>query len=183
MKTTSPKTLFLLGCGVVLALLVVLLIWLSRTAFVFLAPEGAFPEVNARQLEDPSGTAVVVELELSGEKSGYRITDLSLSRHLAQSLGLSAPEDFTEEPLPLASSERDDPEIVRFVEQFNAENIRWIGDLEILPATPIVLRIPASDPLAEAGPLDIGYERSTGLGGHASGTRLVLNEARNGDGG
>ena len=181
MKTTSRRKRFTLGCAALLVLVLVLVIWWSRNAIVFVAPEGAFPGLTARQLEDPSGTALVVELELSGETSGFKITDLNLRRDLAKTLGLTAPEGFEEELLPLEGSELNDPELVRFVDEWNAENIRWRGELEIVPATPIVLRIPASAPLVATGPLVINYGRSTGFGGHSSSARLVLNEARRGE--
>jgi hypothetical protein len=145
----------LLGCGGLVGLIVVLfLIWWSRNPIVFTLPEGLLSEVTARQLDNPAGDAVVVELELSGADSAYKISDLSVTRELASSLGLSPPTGFREEPLPLEEEDKTDSETVAFVAEWNAENLRWVCDLEIAPGEPTVIRIPAAEPLAASSPLD-----------------------------
>ena len=46
----------------------------------------------------------------------------------------------------------------------------------------IVVRIPATDPLATSGPLSISYEQISTLGGHWSSATLVVNEKTPGTG-
>ena len=179
----SPGKKIRLGCGALLVVILVFLFWWSRNPIVFTAPEGLFSEVTARQVDDPTGSTIVVELELSGETSGYTITELSLGRELATKLGVSAPAGFEEELLPLEEEELDDPESVRFVNEWNEENRRWTGGLEISPATPLVVRIPATYPLAASGPLTISYEQVSLMGGHWSSTTLVVNEAEGAESG
>lgn len=171
----------LLGCGGLVGLIVVFLVWWSRNPIVFTVPEGLLSEVTARQLDNPAGDAIVVELELSGADSVYKITDLSVNRELADSLGLSPPTGFREERLPLEEEDKTDAETVEFVTEWNAENLRWECNLEIAPDEPIVIRIPATEPLAASGPLSISYEQVSTLGGHWSSTMLVVNEPAEAD--
>ena len=172
-KSVKGRRGILLGCGGLIGFIAVFLFWWSRNPIVFTAPEGLFPEVTARQLDNPAGDAILIELELSGEDSEYRITDFSVSRDLAARLGMSSPTGFKEEPMPLEEDETD-TETVEFVAKWNAENLQWVCDLVIAPGEPIVVRIPATDPLAASGPLSISYEQVSTLGGHWSSATLVI---------
>ena len=174
--SASGKRKILLGCGGLLGLIVVFLFWWSRNPIVFTMPEGMLAEVTARQLDNPASDAIVVELDLAGADSKYRITDISVERGLAAVLGLSPPAGFREEPLPLEEEDKTDPATVNFIAEWNAENLRWVCDLEIAPGEPILVRIPATEPLAASGPLWISYEQVSTLGGHWSSTTLVVNE-------
>ena len=60
--------------------------------------------------------------------------------------------------------------------------ILLVCDLAIAPGEPIVVRIPATDPLAASGPLSISYEQVSTLGGHWSSATLVVNEKTPGTG-
>ncbi len=175
-RSDSTRKRLLLGCGVILAPVAAFLFWWSRNPIVFTVPEGLMAEVVARQLEDADGDELVVELELMGEGDSYRITEVSLERQLADRLGLSPPEGFREEPLTLEEEDRSDPETVRFVTEWNAENVSWVCDLEIVAGVPIVVRIPAANAGADSGVLSISYESVSVLGGHWSSTTLMLNE-------
>lgn len=174
-KSAKGKRAILLGCGGLIGLIVMSLFWWSRNPIVFTVPEGIFPEVTARQLDNPEGDAIVIELEFSGEDSDYRVTDFSVSRELAARLGMSTPVGFREELMPLEEDETD-TETAEFVAEWNAENLQWVCDLAIAPGEPIVVRIPATDPLAASGPLSISYEQVSTLGGHWSSSTLMVNE-------
>lgn len=115
-------------------------------------------------------------LEVINNDREHSITEISLSRELVNRLGLSGPAGFREEPLSLTESERNNNEMVEFVEEFNRETVRWVGRLALEPNAVTELAVPATSASGLQGYMDIQYEARVGFGGSISSFRVHLSE-------
>ena len=113
-------------------------------------------------------------LEINNNDKENSITAISVSRQLVSRLGMSKPSGFREEPLPLTGSDRENRETVEFVENFNKENIRWIGSFALAPNTTAELAIPVTSASGLQGYIDFQYEARVGFGGFISSFRVDL---------
>ena len=164
-----------IGCGIVFLLVVgAALILLIRRPLVFFAPAGMFPNVTCEQL--PSGErSIRIRVSIENTDKPLTVVSIEMPRTVAEDLQLSPPEGFVIEPLPLTKAERNDPEILKFAEEFDAKTLRWGGSLLLAPDYDSVVEIPSEKPTGGAGTLTFSYERKVGLGGLSSGFDVEIN--------
>lgn len=158
----------LVGCGVLVALAVVALVFalvrLSRGPIAFAAREGSFPEVKVALISVES-SAFTLKATLTADVDGFVIRDIAAPRTCAELLGLGAPSGFRPENFPLEDQEGEDPEAIAFAKDYDSKNLRWAGPVPIQFGQPLLLSIPASSPSAGSCTLQIGYERRGHFGG------------------
>lgn len=118
------------------------------------------------------GKELVVEVDNPSKE--IRITEISLARALVAGLGISAPEGFREEALPLTAREREDPESVAFVERFNREHVRWVGSHVVPQEGRAQLVFPIARAAEASGFIHFRYEARWGIGGSISSFRARL---------
>ena len=174
--TARPVRFLVVGCGAVLLLAVGVLVWWVWDLMVLMGPGGELPVVTLRQVEAPGG-AILVEARLSSEAEGYRLSEIVADRTLAEALGLSAPDGFVEEPMPLSDREKRDPDTVAWASEWNRENLRWTGAVPIRADESVLLRFAAASPTAASGLLRVSYEWKLGLGGGSAEATVTLNES------
>lgn len=97
-----------------------------------------------------------------------------MPREVADALGASPPDGFVAELMPLTEKEMKDKETVEYVENYNAETLRWGGRVELTPNEVRELRIPATNTMELAGRIDFQYDARVGLGGSISFFSLSL---------
>ncbi len=110
----------------------------------------------------PNG-AIVVGVDSNSKQN--QITEISVKREIAAKLGLSAPGGFTESPVPLTEKDKLDKETVEFVENYNTENVRWIGKLPLAPDAITEITFPATSTSNLGGNIRFRYEAKIGYGG------------------
>jgi len=113
-------------------------------------------------------------LEIENDSREGRITELKFERALATQFGLSPPDGFKEEPLPLSEGEKSDKDMVGFVASFNRETVRWVGVLPLPPGAKAQLVIPASSTSGLTGIISLQCESKVGFGGSISTLRVNL---------
>lgn len=109
-----------------------------------------------------------IVLAVNNPDKEQSITDITVPRSVAAQLALSPPAGFAEEPLPLSAAEAKDKELVEFVEQFNRENVRWVGSHLLKPQAVSELVLPARKTESLSGTLQLEYARKVGFGGSIS---------------
>ncbi len=107
-------------------------------------------------------------IEITNNDRANRITQISVARSTASELGLSEPSGFHPEPLPLTEFDKRSMEMTEFVNTYNLENLRWVGNFHLPPETSIEMTIPAARGTLLAGTIDFQYEAKVGLGGSIS---------------
>ena len=120
---------------IIAVVLVVAAIWVLRRG-VLVAVGGPIPAVSST-VRSAEG-ALVGELTLSNSTAPHFVTSLSVPRNDAERLQLQPPAGFVAQPLP---AEGADP---AWVEEWNRENLRFVGRLELVPGVPTRLVMPAS---------------------------------------
>lgn len=122
------------------------------------------------------GKGLLIEIANNGKER--RITQISVPRSVASQLGLAEPSEFRIEELPLTEGEKKNNEMVAFVNQYNKETLRWVGELTLPAESKTEFSIPASTVSPLAGSIDFQYEAKVGLGGSISQFRVDLAEQR-----
>ena len=122
--------------------------------------------ISARLTDVIPNEALVIVIDNNDRENS--ITEISMLRSLAENLGASPPDGFAAELLPLSDPEKNDQEAVRFVDKFNADTLRWVGQFALTPNTPSELRIPANDTSSLSGRINFQYEAKVGFGGSIS---------------
>jgi len=117
---------------------------------------------------------LVIEIINNGKER--RVTQISMPKSVASQAGFSEPVDFKVEELPLTEDEKKDKETVAFVEQYNKENLRWVGDFTLPAESTTEFSIPASRISKASGSIDFQYESKAGPGGSISFFRVNLSE-------
>jgi hypothetical protein len=156
---------FLIVVGVILTAYFVWRFVIRGDAVVLMLPD-AGKRVTATVKRVIPDKGIVIEVDNNAKEN--RVTEISLLRSLASELGVSAPSGFTEEPLPLAEKEKNDKDAVEFVEKFNREKLRWVGNFPLAPNAKTDMVIPAKTATKLSGCIDFRYEAKLGLGGFIS---------------
>jgi hypothetical protein len=98
--------------------------------------------------------AVACDLLLRDAKEDRYITELSLPRLVAEKVKIEAPEGFRAQPLEDAKSDK------AWLENWNRENIRFVGRVKIAPSVPALILFPVAIPRLEG--LEIRGQYETG---------------------
>lgn len=162
--------------GVVALLLLAYFVWrfvVAGDPLVLVTPDTG-DRVTAVVKRVVPGKALVIEIR--NKNKDNRITQISMLRSVAQSLGVSEPSGFKVEGLPLTEDDRKSEETVDFVKQYNIEHLRWVGNLELVPNARTELAIPVTAMPPLNGIIDFQYEAKVGFGGSISFFRLDLAE-------
>lgn len=149
----------LIGAGLVVLLVAALVIRLSRGPIVFTAPVTS--QLTAVAVRDESARSLRCTLRFTGEDKPYKVTEIHLPRELAQALGASPPNGFTAEPYVAGPKVGDEA----WVQKFNSETVRWVGQLPLPAEQEVLLSIPAEQPRAGSGTIQFRYEHRGALGG------------------
>lgn len=131
-----------------------------------------FPTLDTDAVAAPG--RLDVRMTLEGTDRAVAITSITVPRAVRDSLELEPPAGFTEEPLPHDPGETD-AEARQFVEDFNEENVRFVGHFELSPGEARTLSFPAQDPDGGSGRIELGWERSIGVGGGGGFFRVLVN--------
>lgn len=162
--------------GVIVLLLVAYFVWRFVVAGdpLVLVTQDSGDRVTAVVKRVIPAEALVIAISNNNKEN--RITQISMLRSVAQKLGVSEPSGFKTEELPLTEDDRKNTETVDFVKQYNIENLRWVGSLELAPNAATELVIPATAVPPISGIIDFQYEARVGFGGSISFFRLNLAE-------
>jgi len=164
----------------VLVAVVVFLIWWSRNPIVFVSNQDAV-KLQARRLTDKEAeTAIDLELSLTGSGDGYFLSTIEIPRQVAEAAGIQPPAGFHEQSMPLEQPQ--DTEDAEFVKKWNAENVRFVGRLDLKPGQRCLVSIPARDPRLVTGTLNLTYEwRGRYVGGSVRSAKVDLNPSSTAD--
>lgn len=145
--------------GIVVVLAVALLIRLSRGPIVFATPETS--KLTATAVSDEGTSSLRCTLRFTGKDKPYSVTEIHLPRELAQALGASPPTGFTDQPYVAGPKVGD----AAWVQNFNRETVRWVGQLGLPSEQDVVLTIPVEHARAADGTIQFRYEHRGMLGG------------------
>ncbi len=157
MKTRPIIKAILIIAVVLVTAFVGFLIWLSRNPIVLFG-EGPGKHVAASVVPDAAAHTLTVAMQLSGTQRPHTVTEISMPRTLAQALGVRPPNGFSEQFLPLDDRSKNNPDMVKSVEKFNQDTLRWVGALPLPPGDPVSLTISSQTPLASTGTISFQYE-------------------------
>ncbi len=147
---------------IILAVIVVVVVGfyiLSRIVLVaMISGAGPAGDVQTEILESTPETGLRIRLELIETDSELTITTISMPRHVASDLGASPPDGFIETHLKPEGREANDPESMKFINEWNQENIQWTGQQSLTPNEVLVFVIPASSPDAGNGHIGLADE-------------------------
>jgi len=162
--------------GVVVLVLVVYFIWrfVVRDDALVLVTQDTGTGVSGMVKRAIPDKALVIEITNNGKER--RITQISMPKSVASQAGFSEPAGFKIEALPLTEHEKKDKETVAFVERYNKENLRWVGDFKLPAESTTEFSIPAISVAEASGSIDFQYESKAGLGGSISFFRVNLSE-------
>lgn len=151
--------ILLIGVGLVILLVVALVIRLSRGPIVFTAP--VISKLTAVALRDEGAHILRCTLRFTGQDKPHNVTEIQLPRELVQALGASPPSGFTDEPYVAGPKVGDEA----WVQKFNRETVRWVGQLALPAEQDVVLSIPVQQPRAGTGTIQFRYEHRSTFGG------------------
>jgi hypothetical protein len=154
--------------GIVLLLVALLFIRLSRGPIVFAGPVTS--KLTAVAVRDEGTRTLRCTLRFTGKDKPYSVTEIHLPRELAQVMGISPPNGFTDEPYVAGPKVGDEA----WVQKFNRETVRWVGQLALPPEQDVVLTIPAQHARAGKGTIQFRYEHRGMLGGSIRSCMLTL---------
>ncbi len=149
------------------------LIWrfvIRGDALVLVRP-GQPAAVSARLSGFVPGDSMLMAFEVQSGR--HRISEISLSRALAEALGLQAPDGFIVEDLPLSNKEQSDAAMRAFVADYNRDNLRWVGRFELAAEGTTELKFPMSAAEPVAGTIQLTYESKLGTGSSMSFLRVA----------
>ncbi|MBK6685744.1 MAG: hypothetical protein IPG45_14835 [Deltaproteobacteria bacterium] len=141
-------------------------VWAARGPKVMVVPKTT--ELKAHATRDPEAGRLRCHFYYDGPEDHYALSEIDLPRSLANDLGLGVPAGW--EPTPLAAEKGDDP---AFVENYNRERLRLLGNQPLPPRAEVILDLPATHAGAGAGILRFTYGFQRRLGGV---TRFALIE-------
>jgi hypothetical protein len=154
--------------GFFLVAIVAFVIWFARHPIVFTAPVKTKLSVTASR--DEGGRAIQCTLRFTGSDKPHAVTEIKMPREWVQVLGASPPSGFAEQPL-VAEKKTDDQ---AFIEKFNRETVRWIGQLAVPKDQDVVVLIPAQHPRIGSGTIRFQYEYRGKLGGSIQFSQVTL---------
>lgn len=157
-----------IGIGIVVILIAALVIRLLRGPIVFTAP--VISKLTAMAVRDEGTRSLRCTLRFTGQDKPYNLTEIHLPRELAQALGAFPPSGFTEEPYVAGPKVGDET----FVQKFNRETVRWVGQLALPAEQDVVLTIPVQQARAGSGTIQFRYEHRGALGGSIRFCMLTL---------
>jgi hypothetical protein len=144
-------------------------------ALVLLTPDSGQRVVAVVNRVIPDKELVI---EIDNNSKENRITGISMPRQLVSRIGLSVPPGFEEQALPLTGEDRKDRELVEYVEKYNMDNIRWVGNRELTPNAVTEFTFPVTSANRLAGHIDFQYEAKVGFGGSISSFRVNLEDTQ-----
>ncbi len=154
--------------GIVVVFVAALVIRLSRGPIVFTAPVTS--KLTAIAVRDEGARSLRCTLRFTGKDKPYSVTEIHMPRELAQVLGASPPSGFTDEPYVAGPKVGDEA----FVQKFNRETVRWVGQLSLPAEEDVVVAIPVQRALAGSGTIQFRYEHRGVLGGSIRFCTLTL---------
>jgi hypothetical protein len=158
----------LLIVGLLVVAIVAIVIWFARHPIVFTGPVTTKLLVTASR--DEAGHTIRCILRFTGSDKPHTVTEIEMPKEWAQALGVSTPSGFTEQPLA-AEKKTDDQ---AFIEKFNRETTRWVGQLAIPRDQDVVMSIPAKQPKAGSGTIRFRYESRGKFGGSIGFAQVTL---------
>ena len=160
--------------GVIVLVAIAYFLWrfVIRGDGLVLIGQDTGKRVTASLMQVVPNESLVIEIDNNDKRNA--VTVISMPRNIAETLGVSPPEGFAAELMPLTEKEKKDKETVEFAEKYNAETLRWAGRLELAPNGVSVLRIPAKNTSELSGRIDFQYEAKVALGGSLSFFSLAL---------
>jgi hypothetical protein len=173
MTTNRPmlKIVLIVGgifLGVVVVVVAALVIRLSRGPIVFTGPVTS--KLTATAMRDDDARSIRCTLRFTGRDKPYSVTEIHLPRELAQALGASPPSGFTDEPYVAGPKVGDEA----WVQKFNRDTVRWVGQLALPAEQDVVLTIPVQQSRAGSGTIQFRYEHRGVLGGSIRSCMLKL---------
>lgn len=147
---------------------VAILLFVAYVAWVLFRASGNLgesPTAHAEILTDK----IRVSVSFPNADSEYQITEVLLSREIANNLGVSAPEGFSSEPYTL--DDTGDPkseDSANWVEEANSEDIRWVGRRPLTQDAVTTIDFPIQNEARGEIVLRFQYERKLGMGGQMS---------------
>lgn len=105
-----------------------------------------------------------IVLAVNNPGSATTITSIVAPRSVVSLLELDPPEGFVASPLPLSEQEAHHPQTVAFVEEFNRENVQWVGRYRLKPKALNYLEIPSRKTASLRGRLTFELQGRWGLG-------------------
>jgi hypothetical protein len=154
--------------GIILLVVVAYFVWrfAIRGDGLVLLSAGSDKKVSASLKEVIPNQALVIEIDNNNKQNFVTVT--SMPRELAESTGGSPPEGFAVERMPPSEIGQEDQEMVEYVKNYNLQNVRWSGNLELTPNGLTELRIPVTSTAELAGRINFQYEAKVGFGGSIS---------------
>lgn len=163
--------------GVIILIILVVVAYLGWQFFLRGKPLVLVREASTKRVTG-SLARIVPEselvIEVNNDAAKNTITNITVLRELASRLGLSAPQGFKEEALLLTEEEKKEKASVDFAKKFNWENLRWVGEMKLLPNEKTEIAIPAERTKGLSDYIDFQYESKSGLGGSISFFRVNL---------
>lgn len=154
--------------GLIVLVIVTYLAWrfvIQGDALVLFTPDdGNRVSAAVKRLEP--GKELLIEITNNNKEN--RITEISMLRSLASRLGVSEPQGFKVEALPLTEGDKNNKETAEFVKEYNNNNLRWIGSFNLAPNSRTELAIPVTLMSLPSGSIDFQYEGKVGFGGSIS---------------
>ncbi len=149
------------------------LIWrfVIRGDAIVLVRPGQPAAVSARLSRFVARDSMVIGFQVHSGR--HRINEISLTRALAEALGLRPPDGFVVEDLPLSNREQSDPAMRAFVADYNRDNLRWVGRFELAAEGVTELAFPLSAAEPVAGSIQLTYESKLGTGSSMSFLRVA----------
>jgi hypothetical protein len=148
--------------------IVAFIFWFARHPIVFTAP--VTTKLTASASRDEGAHVIRCTLRFTGSSRPHTVTEIKMLRESAEALGATPPSGFTEQRL-VAESKNEDQE---FIEKFNRENIRWVGQLPVPRDQDVVISIPVQKPGAGRGAIHFQYEHRGRFGGSIQFCRATL---------
>lgn len=115
----------------------------------------------------------LLAIQIHNNKYDNVITSIEIPRDIYTEFDLSAPKGFKHEALPLGKD--NDPEMIKFVEDFNKKTIRYVGKLKLVPNQTTIIAFTAKNLIDIRGEIAFHYERKVGFGGSMSSLYVKLN--------
>ena len=170
MTTTTRFSLkiALIVVGIIIVLVAALVIRLSRGPIVFTA--SVTSKLTAIAVRDEAARSLRCTLRFTGQDKPYTVTEIHLPRELAQALGASPPSGFADEPYVAGPKVGDEA----WVQKFNRETVRWVGQLALPAEKDIVVSIPVQQARAGSGTIQFRYEHRSAFGGSIRSCMLTL---------
>jgi len=110
----------------------------------------------------------LISIEIDNNEYDNVITSIEIDKNVSNTLGVGSIESFTEEPMTVSDSEKNNIETIEWVKNYNKETIQWRGKLKLIPNQKTIIQIPVKNISDLHGKLYFNYERKVGFGGSMS---------------